>query len=131
MISGQSSSTETTNPSGQASERRPKETLTTIAGLLTIVAGLLALTNGLRALLSETAFLWLDIDIALNRFSVCGILVTAVGALAIAGGISAVRGKYLTLALAGAALGMVGDGIAGFFLGLTAIILLFLSNEDI
>lgn len=131
MSSSQSSSTEATNPSEQASERRPKNTLTMIAGWLTIAAGLLALNNGLRALLDETSFLWLDIDITLNRFSVCGILITTVGALAIAGGISAVRGKYFTLALAGAAFGMVGDGIAGLFLGLTAIILLFLSNEDI
>jgi len=102
-----------------------------LAGWLIIVSGLLALINGLTALAHETSVLWLDIDIALNQFSVCASIVIIFGVAAIAGGVAAIRGKRFFLALVGAALGTLGDGIAGVVLGLTAITLLFFSNEDV
>ena len=118
---------------GAASFRRTKrrDTARVVAGALTVAAGVLALINGVTALAHEISFLWLDIDFTLNQFSVCATLVIIFGAVAVAGGIAAIRGKHFFLALAGAALGTIGDGVAGFFLGLIAIVLLFLSNEDV
>jgi hypothetical protein len=101
-----------------------------LAGWLIIVAGLLAFSNGLMAFFGESSSIWFDIDIGVNRYSVCGTMIMAFGVVAVAGGISAVRGKNLSLALAGAALGTMGDGLVGFLFGLIAIVLLFLSNED-
>jgi len=75
---------------------------------MTIIAGLLALFNGFTALLGETSSDLSDIVIDLNRYSMCATMIMAFGALAIMGGISAIRGKNISLALAGAALGMLG-----------------------
>jgi hypothetical protein len=97
---------------------------------MTIIAGLLSLFNGFTALLAETSSDLFDIVIDLNRYSMCATMIMAFGAVAIVGGISAIRGKNISLALAGAALGMLGGGIVGLWLGLTAILLLFLSSED-
>jgi len=95
-----------------------------------IIAGLLALFNGFMSLLGETSSDLFDIVIDLNRYSICATMIIAFGAVAIVGGISAIRGKNISLALAGAALGMLGGGIVGFWLGLTALLFLFLSSED-
>lgn len=110
--------------------KRPRSAAV-LAGWLTIVAGLLTFFNGLMAVFGGTSSIWFDFDIGLDRYTVCGMMIMAFGAVAIAGGASAVRGKSLSLALAGAALGAIGGGFVGFLLGLTAIALLFLSNEDL
>ena len=127
----ESSQPTTSTGADHSSRRRRRDTARVIAGALTVAAGVLALINGVTVLANETSFLWLEIDIALNQFSVCATLVIIFGAVAVAGGIAAIRGKHFFLALAGAALGTIGDGVAGFFLGLIAIVLLFLSNEDV
>ena len=101
-----------------------------IAGWLTLVAGILAVSNGLMAFFGDTSSIWFDVDVGVNRYSVCGTMILAFGVVAVVGGISALLGKNLSLALAGAALGAMGDGLAGFVLGLIAVLLLFLSNED-
>ena len=95
-----------------------------------IIAGVLSFFNGLRTLLGETSWNLLDVFVDLNRYSICAVLVMLFGAVSIVGGISALRGRNLSLALAGAALGMIGDGVAGFWLGIGAILFLFLSSED-
>jgi|GEM_PF-1897408 len=112
--------------------RRRKDTTRILAGWLTVVAGVLALINGTTALLHETSFLSINIDIALNEFSVCGAIIIVFGAISVIGGISAIRrGGHFFIQLAGAALGVIGDGWAGFALGLAAVFLLFLSSEDV
>jgi len=82
------------------------------------------------AFFGESSSVWFDIDVGVNRYSVCGTMLMAFGVIALIGGVSAVKGWNLSLALAGAALGAIGDGIGGFVLGLAAVLLLFLSNED-
>lgn len=101
-----------------------------VAGVLIIGAGLLAFLNGAFAFIGESATTWFDDYIGLNRFTFCGTLLMIIGAVAIAGGISALLQKRLSLALAGAIFGALGDGLAGFVFGLTAIALLFTSDED-
>ena len=111
-------------------QSRPRSSFAILAGWMIVIAGLLALFNGFTALLGETSSDLFDIVVDLNRYSMCAMMIMAFGAVAIVGGISAIRGKNISLALAGAALGMLGGGIVGFWLGLTAILFLFLSNED-
>jgi hypothetical protein len=54
------------------------------------------------------------------------------GVVAIAGGAYALRPRaHLTPVLLGAALGMLGGGVYGFFLGLAAIFLFWLANVDL
>jgi len=117
----------TANGDGQS---RPRRSFAILAGWMIIIAGLLALFNGFMSLLGETSSDLFDIVIDLNRYSICATMIIAFGAVAIVGGISAIRGKNISLALAGAALGMLGGGIVGFWLGLTALLFLFLSSED-
>jgi len=97
---------------------------------MTLTGGVLALLNGLTAFFGETSSIWFDIDVGVNRYTVCGTMVMVFGVVAIAGGISALMGKNMSLALAGAALCAIGDGLPGFWLGLISVALLFLSNED-
>jgi len=116
---------------GQMSLRRRRSPQLFLAGWLTVVAGLLAFFNGLTAFLGESSSDWFAVDIVVNRYTVCGIIIMAFGVVAVVGGLSAVLGRNVSLALAGAALGTIGDGLPGFLLGLTAVALLFLSNEDL
>ena len=100
-----------------------------IAGWLTLVAAAFALWNGLGALVDYE----LGVPgptLSLDRYGACGIIVIAFGAVAIAGGLSSLYRKNLTLSMAGAALGAMGDGIIGAVCGLTALGLLFLSDMD-
>jgi len=111
--------------------KRARSSYVTLAGWLIVIAGLLALFNGLMAFFGESSSIWLDMDIGVDRHTVCGTLIMTFGVVAIVGGVSALLGKNLSLALAGAGLGTIGDGLAGFLLGLTAIALIFMSNEDL
>ena len=97
---------------------------------MTVIAGLLSFFNGLRTLMGESSWNLLDVFVDMSRYGICAVLIMIVGTVAVIGGISAVRGKNLSLALAGAAFGMIGDGVVGFWLGLLSILFLFLSNED-
>lgn len=93
---------------------------------LTFLAGALALKNGFTGVTGESFG-------STNAFylnSVCGIVFILFGIVSIIGAICALKGKYFVLAIGGAVLGMVGDGVIGFFSGLIALILFALSNED-
>ena len=111
-------------------QERPRSSFAVAAGWMTVIAGLLSFFNGLRTLMGESSWNLLDVFVDLSRYGICAVLIMIVGTVAVIGGISAVRGKNLSLALAGAALGMIGDGVVGFWLGLLSILFLFLSNED-
>ena len=110
--------------------RSPPDFLFFLGGNLAILAGIMALANGLMGVTVGSSVA-LGPDSAINRFTVCSILVILFGIIAIAGGLSAIRGKHFTLALSGAVLGMVGGGWGGFFLGLGAIVLFMMSNQDL
>lgn len=131
MNTPEPSPTGSTEPLTQVSRRPVGSTQRIIAGVLTVISGMIALVNGFTALSNETVFHWPDVNIALNEFSVCGVIVIIFGAVAIVGGLSAIKGGKISLALAGAAMGVMGGGIWGFALGLTAIVLLFLSEGDL
>jgi hypothetical protein len=102
-----------------------------IAGWLIILSGFLALVNGVTAVLNESWFHSLDLLTGLTSYGICEIGVLVAGFVAIAGGIAAIRGKSLSLALAGAGLGILAGGILGFFMGLAALVLLFFSDGDL
>lgn len=131
MNAPEPSPTGSIEPLMQGTRRPVGSTQRILAGYLTLISGLITLVNGFTTLSNETLFHWPDVNVALNEFSVCGVVVIIFGAVAIVGGLSAIRGRNISLALAGAAMGMMGGGIWGFALGLTAIVLLFLSNEDL
>lgn len=116
--------------SGGDNQERPRSSFAVAAGWMTVIAGLLSFFNGLRTLMGESSWNLLDVFVDMSRYGICAVLIMIVGTVAVIGGISAVRGKNLSLALAGAALGMIGDGVVGFWLGLLSILFLFLSNED-
>ena len=94
------------------------------------MAGVLALVNGLRGIFSETSIA-LGPDVGFSRADVCATIALIFGVVAIAGGMNALKGRHLSLSLAGAFLGMMGGGLIGFWLGLGALILFALSNEDL
>ncbi len=102
-----------------------------IAGWLTILSGFLALVNGASAMLNEPWFHSLDLLTGLTSYGICEIIFLVAGVVAIAGGIAAILGKSLSLALAGAGLGILAGGIPGFFMGLAALVLLFMSDGDL
>ena len=96
---------------------------------MTISAGILAMVNGLRGIFGESSIA-LGPDAGFSRSDVCGIMVLIFGIVAIAGGISALRCRYLSLSLAGAVLGMMGSGLIGFCLGLGALVMFAFSDQD-
>lgn len=93
---------------------------------LAFLAGCLALKNGFTGVTGEN-FGSTD---AYYLNSVCGIVFILFGTVSIIGAYCALKGKYFVLAIAGAVLGMVGDGVVGFFSGLIALLLFAISNED-
>lgn len=95
-----------------------------------MVAGILSLHNGLEGVIANVELSILP-PVSQSFVRVCGVLLLALGVLAIVGGISAIKGGRLSLSLVGAAAGMLGGGLIGFYLGLGAIVLLILSNQDL
>jgi len=70
-------------------------------------------------------------DSSFTRYTFCGILVVIFGIIAVAGGISGIKRKNFALAVAGSVMGMIGGGLYGFCLGLGALIIFGLSNQDL
>ncbi len=101
-----------------------------LGGIMTLIAGGLCMVNGIGSLLGgSTAFIGGDttpIDV-----TACGVIVLFLGSIAIAGGITAILEKHISLALAGAAAGMMGGGNPGFWLGLASLVLFAFSDVDI
>ena len=111
-------------------DKPPLDFLFFLGGNLAILAGIMALANGLMgASIGSTVAIGPDSPV--NRLTICSVLVIIFGMIAIAGGLSAIRGKHFTLALVGAVLGMVAGGWGGFFVGLGAIVLFMMSNQDL
>jgi hypothetical protein len=103
-----------------------------LGATLTIIAGVLSLINGLEGLLARTHLFTFLPSAGESLVPVCGIILVLFGVVAIAGGVYALRPRpYLTPVLLGAALGMLGGGVYGFFLGLAAILLFWLANVDL
>ena len=97
---------------------------------MTLAAGISALINGLRAIISNSPIA-LGPEASFTRYTACGIMVLLFGIVAVAGGISAIRGRNLSLALAGAFFGILGGGLLGFWRGLGALVVFALFNEDL
>jgi len=97
---------------------------------MTLLAGVLAIINSLRGLFMDSSVALGPAD-ALTRETSCGIIVLVFGIVAVAGGISGIKEKSFALAVAGAALGMMGGGLFGFYLGLGALIVFGFSNQDL
>jgi len=97
---------------------------------MTILAGVFALINGLGELLADD-FLPLGPDSSFTRSTFCGVLVVVFGVVAVAGGLSGIKKKNISFALAGAVMGMLGGGLFGFCLGLGALVMFSLSKADI
>jgi hypothetical protein len=102
-----------------------------LGAILTVIAGVLSLMNGLEGLLAGTHLLSFLPSAGESLVPACGIILVLFGVIAISGGAYALRPRaHLTPVLLGAALGMLGGGVYGFFLGLAAILLLWLANAD-
>lgn len=97
---------------------------------MSTAAGVLSLINGFEGVISNKESSILP-PVSQSFVPVCGVLLLALGVLAILGGISAIRGGRLSLSLVGAGAGMLGGGLIGFYLGLGAIVLLVLSDQDL
>ncbi|MBU0624132.1 MAG: hypothetical protein KJ672_04740 [Candidatus Thermoplasmatota archaeon] len=97
---------------------------------MTLLAGVLAIINGLRGLFSDSSLALGPADTVIRETS-CGILVLIFGIVAVAGGISGIKRKSFALAVAGSIMGMMGGGAYGFYLGLGALIIFGLSNQDL
>ena len=101
-----------------------------LGGILTIAAGCLAVWNGLTGTTNGIVF---AIEEGLSRYAICGAVILVFGVVAILAGILAVTNRHrsLTLPILGAVLGMLGGGYYGFFLGLSALIMFWLSQGDL
>jgi uncharacterized membrane protein HdeD (DUF308 family) len=110
--------------------RPTKLRLVVIAGVLTLIAGVLSVYNGV---VGVNAGIGLGFDIYREglKYSFCGVFLVVFGIIAIVGGLFAIKGRHVILAIIGACLGMAGGGLAGFWLGLTAMVLFFLSDADL
>jgi len=108
----------------------PRRTAFIFGGWLTISAGVLSLANGVTGIFGESSTTF-GLDVGFSRTDLCGIILIAFGIVSIAGGMCALRGRYLFLSFAGAFLGMMGGGLIGFWLGLGALIVFAVFGEDI
>jgi len=109
-----------------------RDTFLILGAILTIIAGVLSLMNGVEGLLAGTHLFTFLPSAGESLVPVCGIILVLFGVVAIACGAYALRSRtHLTPVLLGAALGMLGGGVYGFFLGLAAIVLFWLANVDL
>ncbi len=103
-----------------------------VAAALTIAAGALSLFNGVEGLSGNNPIPSAIPGNAIGVVPACGVLLLIFGAVAVSAGIYAFRvHPHISFPLAGAVLGLRGGGDFGFVLGLAAIFLYWLSNEDL
>lgn len=93
---------------------------------MTLLAGVLAIINGLRGLFEDNS----TVEYRFAPYDYCATLFVLFGIIAVAGGISGITRKSFALAVAGAITGMMGGGVYGLYIGLGALILYGLSNQD-
>ena len=116
--------------SERIARKPPRRTALILGGWLTISAGVLSLVNGLMGIFGEGSISF-GPDVGFSRTELCGTILVSLGVVSIAGGLCAFRGRYMSLSLAGAFLGMIGGGFFGFFLGLASLVLFTLSSGDL
>jgi hypothetical protein len=98
-----------------------------LAFFFTVLGGFVCLTNGFAAILSNSSF---DYGSS-SPVNYCGILVFVLGIGAVLGGVASIVLRRVSPAFGGAVLVMAGGTYIGFWLGLAAIITLFMSDEDL
>jgi len=108
--------------------RTPVSTSLRIASFLTIASGFISIGNGI--IVADPGG-WANVmgEEYVERY--CGILVLVAGIGAILSGIASLVQRRISPAMAGAVMGMAGGGLAGFWFGVVAIVLLFVSDEDL
>jgi len=117
------------NSEGTTGESQsPRDLRLKLGGLMTIGAGLLSLQSALTATVFGGE---LPVGVDFERFAMCTAMVTIFGIVAIAGGVCALVGRHLSLALAGAFLGMISGGLISFWLGLGALVVFAFANADL
>ena len=108
----------------------PPDLFFVFGGCLTVIAGSLAVLNGISGVSIGNSFPF-AVDGPLNQLTLCGIGALLAGVVAVIGGLFAIRGKHFSFALGSAVLGIVAGGWMGFYVGLAAVVLLMLSNQDL
>ncbi len=93
---------------------------------MTLLSGILAIINGLSGLSSHGS----SVEFRFAPYDYCGTLFVLFGIVAVVGGISGIMRKSFLLAVAGAITGIMGGGVYGLYLGLGALVLFGLSNQD-
>ncbi|OGS43979.1 MAG: hypothetical protein A3K76_00630 [Euryarchaeota archaeon RBG_13_57_23] len=126
----QPNTSESPEPFDQVAKRPPRSYFLTLGADLTIAAGVATLANGTYAILTGTD-VQVATDFGLTKEAVCGIIFVLFGIVSVAGGVAALKRMHFSLGLAGAALGMMGGGLIGFWLGLIALVMYALSHEDL
>lgn len=99
-----------------------------VACFFIISAGVLSIVNGILAA-STTG--WISILGGGEEVRYCGVLISILGMSAIVSGVAALALRRITPAFAGAVMGIAGGGLAGFWLGILALALLAMSDEDL
>lgn len=101
-----------------------------LGALLTIVTGILSIVNGIEGIHSGLVL----VPVLKNAYtvSVCGVILIVFGIVAVASGMHVFfREPSIVMASIGAFLGILGGGFYGFWLGIAAIFLFWLSDEDL
>jgi len=99
-----------------------------MACFLILSAGILSIVNGLTAA-SSTG--WISELGGGEVVRYCGILVFVLGIGAIVSGVAALALRRISPAFVGAVMGIAGGGLAGFWLGILALALLAMSDEEL
>jgi hypothetical protein len=98
-----------------------------IAFVFVVAGGFLCLANGAVAILSDSPFLY-GSSAPVNY---CGVLIFVLGIGAVLGGMASIVTRRVSPAFAGAVMVMAGGTFIGFWFGLVAIVLLFMSDDDL
>lgn len=99
-----------------------------LACFLIISAGIIGIANGLTAASSNA---WISVLGEGDSLRYCGILIFIFGIGAIVSGVAALAVRRISPAFAGAVMGIAGGGLAGFWLGILALALLAMSDDDL
>lgn len=101
-----------------------------LGGIFTIMAGILSIVNGLVVVIEDKV----PLKSIFTFFTIytCSPILVVFGIVAIASGVHVIlKRPSIVIASIGAFLGILGGGFYGFWLGITAIFLFWLSDEDL